>query len=123
MFGRDAREAAVIEMWTRRAELLVGMPLMMAVRHAHPALAALETQIPEVAQSNLQTAERALVLFDRQLAEHRFIAGDRITMADIVVAAGMDFARMVRFAVPEPLTHVARWRAEMMARDAAKAGV
>ena len=49
LFGRDALESAVIEMWTRRAELMAAMPLMQAVRHGHPALAALETQVPEVA--------------------------------------------------------------------------
>jgi glutathione S-transferase len=123
LFGRDAKEAAQIEMWTRRAEMLVGNPLMMAVRHAHPALAALETQVPEVAASNRQAAERALALFDRQLADHPFIAGERITMADIVAAASLDFARLVRFAVPEGLANVARWRGEVMAREAAKAGV
>jgi glutathione S-transferase len=122
MFGRDPKEAAVIEMWTRRAELQIGHPLMMAVRHAHPALAVLETQVPEIAQTNRVAAEKALALFDRQLADHPFIAGDRITMADIVAIASMDFARMVRFAVPDGLANVMRWRDEMMARDAAKAG-
>jgi glutathione S-transferase len=123
LFGRDPKETAVIEMWTRRAEMLVATPLMMAVRHGHPALAALETQVAEVAANNRQAAERALRLFDRQLAQHRFIAGERITMADIVAAVGLDFARMVRFAVPEGLADVERWRTEMMARPAAKAGV
>lgn len=122
MFGRDPKEAAVIEMWTRRAEMLVGNPLMMAVRHAHPALAVLETQVPAVAENNRQAAEKALSLFDRQLAAHPFIAGERITMADIVAAASLDFARMVKFAVPEGLANVARWREAMMARGAAKAG-
>ncbi len=123
LFGRDAKEVALIEMWTRRAEMLVSNPLMMAVRHGHPALAVLETQVPEVAENNRRAAEKALALFDRQLENHPFIAGERITMADIVAAAGLDFARMVRFAVPEGMEHVARWRGEMMAREAAKAGV
>jgi glutathione S-transferase len=122
LFGRDPKEQAVIEMWTRRAELQVGNPLMQAVRHAHPALAVLETQVPEIAESNRKAAEKALALFDRQLADHPFIAGERITMADIVAAASLDFARMVRFAVPEQLANVARWRSEMMDREAAKAG-
>src|SRR5580658_4126341 len=39
LFGRDPKENAVIEMWTRRAELLTALPLMLAVRHSHPALA------------------------------------------------------------------------------------
>ena len=123
LFGRGAEETAVIEMWTRRAELLVANPLMQAVRHAHPALAALDTQVPEVAAANRQGAERSLRLFDRQLATHPFIAGERVTMADIVAAVSIDFARMVRFVVPDDLENVKRWRGEMMAREAAKAGV
>jgi glutathione S-transferase len=123
MFGRDPREAAIIEMWTRRAEMMVATPLMLAVRHGHPALAVLETQVPEVGQVNRQQGEQALALFDAQLAVNAFIAGERITMADIVVAAGVDFARLVRFQPPEDLVRLRRWLDAMMARPAAKAGV
>ncbi|MDB5450027.1 MAG: glutathione S-transferase [Phenylobacterium sp.] len=42
LFGRTPQETAVIEMWTRRAEMLVATPLMIGVRHSHPAMAALE---------------------------------------------------------------------------------
>jgi glutathione S-transferase len=122
MFGRNATEAAVIEMWTRRAEMLAAIPLMQAVRHGHPALAALEGQVAEVGTYNRAAAERSLGLFDKQLAAHRFVAGDRITMADIVLATGIDFARLVKFAVPEELANLTRWRAEIMSREAAKAG-
>jgi len=122
LFGRDPREAAVIEMWTRRAEMLVATPLMMAVRHSHPALAALETQIPEVAEVNRHAGARALGFFDRRLADSEFIAADRITLADIVAAISIDFARMARFRPPEELEHLGRWYAAMMARPAAQAG-
>ena len=60
MFGRDPKETAIIEMWTRRVEMLVSTPLMLTVRHSHPALAALEKQVPEVAETNRRGAERAL---------------------------------------------------------------
>ncbi len=123
LFGRDPRETAVIEMWTRRAEMLLSTPLMMAVRHGHPALAAIETQVPEIAESNRKAAERALKVFDRRLAESPFIAADRVTMADIIAVTGIDFARMVRFRPDAELAHVNRWLAEMNARPAAKAGV
>jgi glutathione S-transferase len=123
LFGRDAKETAVIEMWTRRAEMMVSNPLMQAVRHSHPALAALETQVPEVAENNRMVGERSLRMFDAQLANHAFIAGERITMADIVAIVGVEFARMVKFRLPEELTNLARWREAMLAREAAKAGV
>ena len=123
LFGRDPREIAVIEMWARRAEMLLSTPLMMAVRHGHPALAAIETQIPEVAESNRKAAERALKVFDRRLAESEFIAADRLTIADILAVTGLDFARMVRFRPDAELVHVNRWLKAMLERPAAKAGV
>jgi glutathione S-transferase len=92
------------------------------VRHTHPALAALETQVPEVAANNRQQAERSLTLFDRRLAESAWIGADRVTIADGVLYVGMEFARMVRFAIPEDLTHLARWQAAMRERASAKAG-
>jgi len=123
LFGRTPEEIAVIEMWTRRAEMLLATPLMMAVRHAHPALAALEKQVPEIAAANRAGAERALTVFDRRLGESSFIAAERVTMADIIAFTGMDFARMVQFKPPEELAHVIRWAAEMRSRPAAAAGV
>lgn len=123
MLGRDAREAAVIEMWTRRAENLLATPLMLSVRHTHPALAALDTQIPAIAETNLAAAGRALKFFDRQLAKSEFLAAERVTMADVIAATAIDFARMIKFTLPEELTHLNRWYADMMARPAAKAGV
>jgi glutathione S-transferase len=123
LFGRDPKETAVIEMWTRRAEMLLATPLMMAVRHAHPALAALEQQVPEIAAANRAGAERACSLFDRRLAGSEFIAADRLTMADIVAFVGLDFARMVQFRAPEGAAHFTRWAEAMRARPAALAGV
>ena len=123
LFGHDPKETAIIEMWTRRAEMLLATPLMMAVRHTHPALAALETQVPEVAASNRAGAERALKVFDRRLTESRFIAADRVTVADIVAFVALDFARMVRFQPPEGLANFNRWADAMRSRPAATSGV
>jgi glutathione S-transferase len=122
LFGRDAREIAIIEMWCRRVEMLLATPLMLTVRHTHPALAALEKQVPEVAEINRRSAERALKVFERRLAGRDFIAADRVTMADILAATAIDFSRMAKFSVPEEFAHVRRWYDAMMAREAAKAG-
>jgi glutathione S-transferase len=123
MFGRDARETAIIEMWTRRVEMLLSTPLMLTVRHSHPALAALEKQVPEIADSNRRGAERALKIFERRLADNEFLAADRVTIADILAATAIDFSRMARFTIPEEFPNVRRWYDAMMARPAAKAGV
>jgi len=122
MFGRDAREAAVIEMWTRRVELMASMPLMMAVRHGHPALAALETQVPAVKDNNFAAAERVMPFFDRRLGESPWIAADRITMADGVLFSALEFSRMVRFKIPGELENLTRWQSAMRERPSATAG-
>ena len=124
LFGRTPEEIAVIEMWTRRAELLAAYPLMMAVRHTHPGLAALEAnQSAEFGQLSRASAERSLLLFDKRLGESEWIAANRITIADGVLFIGMDFARLVKFQIPEELKNLTRWMAAMRERPSAVAGV
>ena len=123
LFGRDPRELAVIEMWTRRCEFYLANPIMLTVRHSHPALAALEAvQIPQLAEYNKVAAEKFMKTLDRRLSEHEFLAADRFTIADVVAVVGLDFARLIKYRPPEELTHLARWLAECRARPAAGAG-
>jgi len=123
LFGTTAEETAVIEMWTRRAEFLLALPLMMTVRHSHPALAALETQSPEIAEINRAAAARAIGVFDRRLHASAFIGADRVTMADVVAFTALDFARMAKFQADERFEAFNKWAATMRARPAAAAGV
>jgi len=123
MFGRDASETAVIEMWTRRVEMIVATPFMIAVRHSHPAMAALEKQNPDMAAANLKAAERGLKVIDRELAKREFIAADRLTIADIIAFTGIDFMRMIKYQPPQEFTNLMRWHKAMGARPAAKAGM
>ncbi|MFC7378951.1 glutathione S-transferase family protein [Brevundimonas sp. GCM10030266] len=124
LFGRDASEQAVIEMWTRRCEFYLANPIMLNVRHSHPALAALEaTQLPQVAEYNKLSAEKFMKTLDRRLADHEFIASDRFSIADVVAVVGLDFARLIKYRPPEEFTHLARWLEASRARPAAKAGV
>jgi glutathione S-transferase len=123
LFGRTPEETAAIEMWTRRCEMLVATPMMMGVRHTHPAMGALEQQAPAVGEYNIAAATRALKVLDRQLEGRDWVAADRITIADIVAYIGIDFGRMIRFRPPEALANVNRWAAAMRARPAAAAGM
>ena len=124
LFGHDPKEQAIIEMWTRRCEFYLANPIMLNVRHSHPALAALEaTQMPQLADYNRVAAERFMKTLDRHLADHEFIAADRFTIADVVSAVGLDFARLIKYRPPEELTNLARWFDACRARPAAKAGV
>lgn len=123
LFGRTPEETAVIEMWMRRAEMLVATPLMMGVRHTHPAMGALEQQNAEVGQHSIQSAMKALKVLDRRLAEGEWLVAGRLTIADIVAFTGLDFGRLIRLKPPEELTNVCRWAEAMKARPAAAAGM
>lgn len=123
LFGRTPEETAVIEMWTRRAEMLVATPFMLGVRHSHPALAVLETQNPAIAEYNKEAGLRALKVLDRRLAESEWLGAERLTIADIVGFIGIDFGRMIKLKPPEELTHVNRWAQAMRERPAAKAAM
>ncbi|HEX4710187.1 glutathione S-transferase family protein [Phenylobacterium sp.] len=121
LFGGDPKETAVIEMWTRRAEMMVATPFMLGVRLSHPGFAALERPAPEVAAWNQQNGLAALKVLDRRLGESEWLACGRLTIADIVAFIGIDFARIVRLKPPEELVNVNRWAAAMRARPAASA--
>lgn len=123
LFGRDAEEAAIIEMWTRRMELYLANPMMLHTRFSHPALSALEPPEPSVGAYNLRTAEKMMKALDRRLEGRDFIAADRITAADIVAYVGLDFGRLVKYRPDETLENLGRWRAGMKARPAAEAGL
>jgi len=123
LFGRTPEETAVIEMWMRRAEMLVATPMMLGVRHTHPMMGKLEQQNAEVGQYNLETGLRALKVLDRRLADHEWLAVDRLTIADIVAFTGLDFGRLIKVGPPEELKNVCRWHTAMKDRPAAAAGM
>jgi glutathione S-transferase len=123
LFGRGPEETAIIEMWMRRCEIYLANPLMLHVRLTHPAMAALEAPRPEIAAYNLATAERFMRHLDSRLEGREFIAADRLSIADIVAAIGIDFGRLVKYRPPEALANLNRWHKAVSTRPAASAGV
>jgi len=122
LFGADPKERALIEMWDRRIELGLSMPLMMWVRHGHPALAAVEKrQCPEMAAWYEEGGKRMAAWLDKRLAEQPWIAGERFSIADITAAAGLDFAKLQKWRPGEDLPHLAAWRARFAERPAGRA--
>ena len=123
LFGRTPEESATVEMWLRRAEMLVANPFMLAVRHTHPALAALEAPNPAVGAYNRDVGLKGLRLFDRRLSDRDWLAADRISIADIVAFIGIDFTRMIKLPIPDDLPNLHRWAQVMRDRPAAAAGM
>ena len=122
LFGVGALERAMVEMWQRRLELSLMLPIVYAFRHSHPAMKAMETpQIAQWAEVNKGRALAAIARVDEALGERPFIAGERFSIADITGLVALDFTRPARIAIPDEFTHLRRWRDALAARPSAKA--
>ena len=122
LFGTGAKERAIIEMWLRRVELNLMVPIGMVWVHGHPLTAKLIQQIPEAAAQNRVRTAMGYRLLNDQLAENEFIAGDTYSVVDAVALATCDFgAGLVGVPPEDGLTHLARWHAAVSARPSATA--
>jgi glutathione S-transferase len=122
LFGRGALEKAKIEMWNRRLELNFFSPVSQVFRHTHPAMAEMEQpQVPAWADANRPRIADFLVVLDRELQGRRFAAGDSYSVADITGLVAVDLMKPAKLTLPDGLTNVLRWQAEISTRPSAKA--
>jgi glutathione S-transferase len=122
LFGRGAREMALIEMWQRRLELHLLFPISHVFRNTHPAMAKMEIpQVPAWAEANKPRIADFLGILDRELASRPFAAGDGYSVADITGMIAIDFMKPAKLSVPEDCAHVRRWHAQVSARPSAGA--
>ena len=122
LFGATALERAMVEMWQRRLEQRLFLPIAQAFRHSHPRMAEMENpQFPDWGAANRPVALRAMAIVDETLRGRPFIAGDRFTVADITGLVALDFARPARVAIPPELANLNRWRETLKARPSAAA--
>lgn len=122
LFGRGALGKAQVEMWQRRVELHLLMPVAHAFRHIHPAMKEWEVpQIAEWGEANKPKAVEFLRILDDHLADNEFLCGDTYSIADITGLVAMDFMKPARIDVPQELAHVARWYAALKARPSSGA--
>lgn len=117
LMGRDAREAAEIEMWQRRVEFQLLLPVAFVLRHGNPAMAVLESpQVPEWAAANRPRVLQGLRWLDARLSRAPFVAGDRFTVADITAIVAIDFMRTIRQPLPEDCPALGAWAGRVRAR-------
>jgi len=116
LFGLEAIEIANVEMWQRRVELNLFLEIAGAFRNITGFFKDRETCVEEWGQVCAEKAPKALTMFDDQLSNSEYLAGDRFTVADITLAITLDFAEMVKVAPLPTLDHVARWRARVTSR-------
>lgn len=128
LMGGSIEERARVTMWNSRIEQQGLLPLADAFRNTVKGLKGRAVtgpdpyeQIPELAERGRQRVQRFFHRLDRQLADHRFVAGDNFSIADISALVLVDFARWVKLEIPDDATHLARWYGEVSARPSAAA--
>ncbi|MFA9201794.1 MAG: glutathione S-transferase family protein [Cypionkella sp.] len=95
LFGRTPTEIGLIEMWSRRVELVAMLPVGQVWVHTHGFTAALPGRNTEWGEANRPRVADAFAFFDRALENSAFLAGDRYSMADILLLTTVDFATFV----------------------------
>jgi glutathione S-transferase len=121
LMGVDAKDRAIVEMWNRRMEFAVLMPIADSFRQRHEFFKGRIRQLPDYADLQKLNAEDNLKWLDTELANRPYIAGDRYSIADITAMIAIDFARISKIAIQPDQKNLARWHAEVAARPSAKA--
>ncbi|AHE57300.1 glutathione S-transferase family protein [Sphingomonas sanxanigenens] len=129
LFGANPRDVARIESVLRLVDGEGYAAAVYAFRNGHPRLAgkALPGCWPEVPQIPALVARagllwrRFLETLETRLAEHEWIATDRLSYADIAAFVTLEFGGVGRLDMGGAGEGVARWRAAMAARPSAAA--
>ena len=121
LFGSDPSEIANIEMWQRRLELLLMIPIASVFRHGHPAMAHLEDQVPEWSEANKPKVVKFLRWLDIQIAGKEFICSDRYTVADITAFICFEIAKWPKIIIPDDCENLNKYYKRLLDRPSAKA--
>ncbi len=122
LLGRDFKEQAIIEMWSRRIELNLFGPLGRAFWHTDPRFAGLPIkQFPDYGASQFALAQFQIAWLDAQLKGKEFIAASRMTIADIHGLVAIDFGIRAGLKLAPELKEINRWHSAIASRPSASA--
>jgi glutathione S-transferase len=123
LIGGTAAERAVTRMWVRRIDLNILEPGANGFRFAE-GLKMFESRvhcIPQAADDLKATAREKLIWLDGLMGSKPFIAGDKLTMVDILLFAFLDFMKAVGQPLDPVNKNLTAWFERMKARPSAAA--
>jgi glutathione S-transferase len=122
LFGRGTLDGAWVEMWNRRVEFHLFLPVATVFQHLHPAMKQMvDPQVPDWGEANKPRVGQFLQFLDGELKSRAYVAGEAFTVADITALTAVDFMRVSKLAMPDGLAHVRRWHEAVSARPSAAA--
>jgi glutathione S-transferase len=123
LIGSTADERAVTRMWTRRIDLGICEPMANGFRFS-TGLRLFENRlhvIPAAADDLKAIAREKLTWLDGLITGREFIAGDRLTLADILLFCFIEFGTQVGQPLEDSNKNLVAWRGRMAARASAPA--
>ncbi len=125
LIGRNAEERAEARMWQRRIELKITEHLYNGFRFAEGVdlFRSRMRVLPEAADGLKATARDNLAWLDKLLQGKEFIAGNRFTVADIILYCAVDFGASVNQPLDGALTNVVSWKERVAKRPSAAASL
>ena len=122
LFGRDALERALVEMWQRRMEFEFLMPMISVFRHTGEMWKGRLTQIPEMAEVDSKNVQDRMLWLDKELAGKQFIATEDYTVADITAQCAFVMGKAaLGIRIPEELNNLNEWWSRVTSRPTARA--
>ncbi len=113
LFGTTPLERAQIEMWMRRVELYLYLPIDLSGPDFLPG---------EAPAKFRGFANRSMRFLDSELAGREFVAGSRYTIADVFALSALDFGvAYMSYEITTELPDLARWHEAVSSRPSAKA--
>ena len=123
LIGKNAEEKANTRMWTRRVDLNICEPLANGFRFGE-GLKMFESRmrcLPEASAGLKAIAQDRLTWLDAQMTGRDFIAGNNITLADVLLFCFIDFGTNVGQPLNSQNKNVASWFDRMKGRPSAGA--
>lgn len=123
LIGTTPEQRAHTRMWVRRIDLTVAEPMTTGFRGAEgrPMFEPRMRVVSSAAAPDLkEIAADGLAWIDGEMGEREWIAGDRFTLADILLFSFVEFGALVGQPLREDLHRLAAWRARVAARPSAQ---
>ena len=123
LIGTTPEERAETRMWTRRVDLNICEPMANGFRFSEglPLFQNRMRCLPEAADGLKAIAQDKLAWLDKLMAGREFLAGKRLTMADILLFGFLDFGAVVGQPINPEFKNVTAWFERMKARPSAAA--
>lgn len=125
LIGATPEERALTRQWQRRLELNITENIHNAFHYAEgrPRFEGRIPLAPDAADGLKQVAQDRIAWLDGMLGGHRFVVGNRFTIADIWLYVWLDFAASVGQPFAPGLPNLAPWFARISARSSAGASL